>query len=307
MWNILTDKLRTGSNLRKRAFAGPTWCVLCRKEEETSQHLFLTCEVTKELWNQVTQALNIITVWQGEDIPSAWEQWWNAVASEKSRNLPLLVSWYIWNRRNAIIFEDYIANWNLLPPSICVTYLEIPFENKQNTPKNIMPEIINKDMPWAYFDGAAQRQGCGGAILLHLSDSHYYYLRLGLGPGTNNHAELITLRHLLYFALSKNCRQLQIFGDSKIVIDWVNYKSICHAYSLKHILEEIVFFKTHFDQITVSHIYRERNTTADRLSKEAADRPLGDWLIEEHNPDGMHRFFHRPYIDGLPQGGDAPI
>lgn len=145
-----------------------------------------------------------------------------------------------------------------------------------------------------------------GGILLHLSDTHYFHLRLGLGPGTNNHAELITLRHLLYFALSKNCRQLQIFGDSKIVIDWANNKTICHDFSLKHILEEIVFLKTHFDQITVSHIFRERNSTADRLSKEAADQPLGDWLIEEYKPDGLHRFFHRPYIDGLLQGGNAP-
>lgn len=95
MWNILADKLPTGSILRKRAFAGPTWCVLCRKEEETTIHLFLTCEVTKDLWNQVTHALNLNTVWQGVDIPTAWEQWWSTVATEKARNLPLLVSWFI--------------------------------------------------------------------------------------------------------------------------------------------------------------------------------------------------------------------
>ena len=164
MWNIIADKLPTGAILRKRAFAGPTWCVLCRKEEETTPHLFLTCEVTKDLWYQVTQALNITTVWHGADIPTAWDQWWTAVASEKVRNLPPVVSWFIWNRRNAIIFEDYRVNWQLLPPSICTAYMEIPFENKINTPRNILPENINRDMPWAYFDGAAPLQGCGGGI-----------------------------------------------------------------------------------------------------------------------------------------------
>ena len=307
MWNIIANKLPTGAILRKRAFAGPTWCVLCRKEEESTSHLFLTCEITKDLWYRVTQALNISIVWQGADISTAWDHWWTAVASEKARNLPPVVSWFIWNRRNAIIFEDFRVNWQLLPPSICAAYMEIPFEIKTITPRNILPENINRDMPWAYFDGAAPLQGCGGGILLHLTESHFFHLRMGLGPGTNNHAELITLRHLLYFALYKNCRQIQIFGDSKIVIDWANNKSICHAYSLKHILEEIVFLKTHFDQITVSHIYRERNATADRLSKEAADRPLGDWLIEEYKPEGMHSFYHRPYIDGLQQGEILPI
>jgi len=89
------------------------------------------------------------------------------------------------------------------------------------------------------------------------------------------------------------------------VVDWVNNKSICHVYSLKHILEEIVFSKTHFDQISVSHIYRESNAIADWLSKEAADHPLGEWLIEEYNPEGMLSYYHIPYIDGPLQGGNG--
>jgi len=306
MWSIIADKLPTGVTLRKRAFSGPSWCVLCKKEEESTPHLFLHCEVTKDIWHQITQALNINTVWQGVDIPSAWDQWWSAVSSEKARNLPPVVSWFIWNKRNAIIFEDYRVNWQHLPPSICAAFIEIPFEHKTKNPRNIQPENINKEMPWAYFDGAAPLQGCGGGIVFHLTDSHYYHLRLGIGTGSNNYAELITLRHLLYFALTKHCRQMQIFGDSKIVIDWANNKTLCHAYSLKHILEEIVFLKTHFEQITISHIYRERNALADRLSKEAANHPIGDWQIEEYTPEGMHSFYHRPYIDGLQQGEPPP-
>jgi len=111
---------------------------------------------------------------------------------------------------------------------------------------------------------------------------------MGLGLGTNNHVELISLRHLLYFAITKNCRNLQIFGDLKNVIDWFNNNAVCSAYSLKNILEEIVFFKTFFDQISVSHIYRERNGTADRLSKEAAHRPLGEGMIVEFSPAGTY-------------------
>lgn len=211
------------------------------------------------------------------------------------------MAWHIWNRRNAIIFENSAVIWSLLPPIICAAYVELPNVTKQLQPKNIIPERINKDVSWAYFDGAAQWQGCGGGILFHLTNSHYFQMSMVLGPGTNNHAELMTLRHLIYFAMTKNCQQIQIFGDSNTVVDWFNNKSICHAYYLKHILEEIVFFKTHFDQISVSHIYRERNAIADRLSKEAADRPLGDWLIEEFTPTGTHRFYHRPYIEGPPQ------
>lgn len=75
MWNILANKIPTGSNLMKRAFAGPTWCVLCRKEEETTLHIFLTCSTTREIWTQVIQTLNINADWQGVNIQAAWEQW----------------------------------------------------------------------------------------------------------------------------------------------------------------------------------------------------------------------------------------
>ena len=212
MWNILADKIPSGSNLRKRAFAGPSWCVLCRQEEETTPHLFLNCMITRALWTQTTQALNINAAWQGEDIPAAWEQWWTTVASQKPRNLPLLMAWYIWNRRNAIIFENCLVNWNLLPSLICAAYFELPNESKQKKPKIIIPEPINRDMSWAYFDGAAQRQGCGGGILLHLSDSHFFHMRLGLGPGTNNHAELMTLRLFYILPYPKTVNNYKFLG-----------------------------------------------------------------------------------------------
>lgn len=163
MWNILENKVPTGSLLKKRAFSGPSRCVMCLQAEESTQHLFLSCPTTRTIWAQVIQSLDLNADWQGVDINSAWEQWWNTVAAEKPRNLPLLVSWYIWVKRNAIIFENNTVDWNLLHPIICAAYTELPNEISQKQPRNIIQEKINKDMPWAYFDGAAQQQGCGGA------------------------------------------------------------------------------------------------------------------------------------------------
>lgn len=87
--------------------------------------------------------------------------------------------------------------------------------------------------------------------------------------------------------------------------DWFNNTVVCSAYSLRHILEEIVFFKTFFDQISMSHIYRERNESADRLSKEATHRPLGEWLITEYTLAETYRYFHKPYIEGEIQRGSS--
>jgi ribonuclease HI len=43
---------------------------------------------------------------------------------------------------------------------------------------------------------------------------------LELGQGTNNYAELLTLKLLLLFAKEKELLHLQIFGDSMISINW---------------------------------------------------------------------------------------
>ena len=41
----------------------------------------------------------------------------------------------------------------------------------------------------------------------------------GLGAGTSNYAELMTLKLLLCFAIEINCKKLQVFGDSMVVIN----------------------------------------------------------------------------------------
>ncbi len=137
MWNILENKVPTGSYLEKRAFSGPSQCVMCLEDEESTHHLFLTCPTTRTIWSQVIRTLNLNVNWQGADINTAWEQWWSIMAAEKPKNLSLLVSWYIWIKRNTIIFEDRQVNWDLIHPLICAAYSELPNEISHEKPRII--------------------------------------------------------------------------------------------------------------------------------------------------------------------------
>ena len=100
---------------------------------------------------------------------------------------------------------------------------------------------------------------------------------MGLGAGTNNYAELMTLKLLLHFALEKGCRNLQIFGDSLIIINWVNKVQHCRTLALTTLYEEVNKLWTNFDHISCRHVYRERNALADRLSKEGVKMALKTW------------------------------
>lgn len=129
---------------------------------------------------------------------------------------------------------------------------------------------------------------------------------MGLGEGTNNYAELITLHHLLHFSLGHNCMDLNIYGDSKIIVNWFNNITVCHSHTLSNILNEVNLFKAQFNSISCQHIYREHNCNADRLSKEATVLPGGEWMIQEHRGSNEYRYYHGLTMIRFTTGQIAP-
>jgi hypothetical protein len=102
---------------------------------------------------------------------------------------------------------------------------------------------------------------------------------------------------LLIFAHEKEIQGIQIFGDSMIVINWMNNAHRCHNKLLTPILEEVAQLKSTFNLITFNHIYRERNMEADRCSKEVSGVLHPSWEIEESGPNGAYRYYHRPFME----------
>lgn len=135
------------------------------------------------------------------------------------------------------------------------------------------------------FDGAAQNNNTGAGISIHISPSHSLKAAVGLGPGTNNFAELSALKLLLCWLINRNIFTVQIFGDSLNVINWVNGKYRCQNYMLRPLLEEIQNLKFHFNVFSIDHIYRDRNEEADRLSKEGLQLAVDSWRITEQMHD----------------------
>lgn len=54
-------------------------------------------------------------------------------------------------------------------------------------------------------------------------------------------------------------------------------------------------FDFFFDDISFKHIFRELNKEADGLSKEAAQLPQAQWLIEDLSENEAFGYYHRPY------------
>jgi ribonuclease HI len=85
-----------------------------------------------------------------------------------------------------------------------------------------------------WFDGATQENGnlsgAGGVIKIN-EDTSYKWI-FNCGPGTNSRAELLGAWVTLTLAIRLGLDQLQVFGDSKVVIEWLNCRGNLNATAL---------------------------------------------------------------------------
>ena len=124
---------------------------------------------------------------------------------------------------------------------------------------------------------------------------------MALVHGSNNYVELCALKLMLCFAREKNCTHLQMFGDSIIVINWINKVQLCHSVFLNSVMAETQRLMEELDSFSCRHVYREQNTTTDQLSNLGLTLPLGKWKITKQINKFSHEYYHRPFIEGLEQ------
>jgi ribonuclease HI len=128
-----------------------------------------------------------------------------------------------------------------------------------------------------WFDGVAQENGIlsGAGGIIKISRNTIYRWTFNCGMGTNTRAELLGVWATLSLAHRLGIDQLHVLGDSKTVIDWLNFKRNLQVSSLMGWMDKIQDLITLFNIIRFDHIYREENVEADVLSKKALQVPEG--------------------------------
>jgi hypothetical protein len=108
LWLLLEKKILTSKNLSKRGFEGLSRCVLCGISEENSNHIFVECRFTKDIWIIVLKELRLESIWEGEKIGDSFENWLKK--NENWKELPGYLCWEVWKQRNMVIFEGRPIN-----------------------------------------------------------------------------------------------------------------------------------------------------------------------------------------------------
>ena len=72
-----------------------------------------------------------------------------------------------------------------------------------------------------------------------------------------------------------------IFGDSMVIISWINRLTALEIPTLMHWCDEINYMLQLVPQVTFKHIFREHNMQADGLSKQALKLDVGTGYFTE--------------------------
>jgi len=109
LWLVCKKRILTWDNLKKRGMQGPSWCVMCGKEEETMCHLLDGCDFASALWDTGAQLFRRSDRRRGTPDISV-QQWGrepfsNSILNSLWSAFPGFLLWNVWKERNRRIFD----------------------------------------------------------------------------------------------------------------------------------------------------------------------------------------------------------
>ena len=116
MWLVAHNKCWTADRLARRGLPHPARCPHCEQEEETINHLLVSCVFAREFWFVLLRRMGLQAL-SPQDEPS-FDDWWAKAESRMDgshkkglNSLIILGAWTIWNHRNRCVFDG-------TPPSL---------------------------------------------------------------------------------------------------------------------------------------------------------------------------------------------
>lgn len=126
-----------------------------------------------------------------------------------------------------------------------------------------------------YFDGCSKGNPgkAGAGAVIYKNNMEVFSISIFVGEKeTNNVAEYNGLLVGLREAIKLNIKELEVKGDSLLVIKQMNGEYQVKSPTLLKLFTEAKIMKQNFNKITFEHVYRANNKRADELSNQGLVR-----------------------------------
>jgi hypothetical protein len=136
--------------------------------------------------------------------------------------LPCYVAWEVWKSRNINIFDNKFSSPSAVAFKALSQFNEFSGRRNLSLARRPLCPVFPDDIATRFFDGSSSQNGvvCACGVVLKLLNGNVFLLGLNVGSGTNSKAELLGLWVLLFFSRVQKLEHLQVYGDSKLMIDW---------------------------------------------------------------------------------------
>ena len=125
-----------------------------------------------------------------------------------------------------------------------------------------------------FCDGASRSNPGDSSIgvSISLDGKEIHSISREIGIATNNEAEYQALIDGLNYCIENSINEVDVFLDSKLVVEQVNKNFKVKAQNLKEFNTQVENLIKEFKYIEFNHVYREDNKRADQLANMALDK-----------------------------------
>jgi ribonuclease HI len=170
------------------------------------------------------------------------------------------------------------------------------------TDTELPPAQIQAELWTMYFDGSLMKVGVGTGLLFILPFRVHmrHAIRLHFAASYNV-AEYEALVNGLRIAIELGVQQLNVHGDSQLMIDQVMKDSSCRDPKMEAYCNEVWCLEDKFHGLELNHFARRYNEAIDEIAKITSNRATVP-------PDVFLRDLHQPSIDaGMTEGANSPL
>eukprot|EP00253_Pinus_taeda_P028283 PITA_28283 len=266
VWGLLLDKFQTSLPQQtsvSELFA--TWCASYPKG------IF-----PKSFWRRIWIALPKFVCWKlwltrNQQIFKETQYSPHQVAA-KAKALPLEASPQQYIKQDPLLRPEE-KRWLAIDP-LSRKYRTSPLKANLEWRKRETDDIFQRwwraqNVTTIFFDGASKGNpgaaGAGGVIYFAegLSSISFAW---GLKEKKNNQAEILGLLKACHIAREKSAKDIQVFGDSEILIKKLIREEYFNNVGLNKILDRLKTVLQSFDSCKIYHILRNSNKDADRMA-----------------------------------------
>lgn len=126
MWALVYGGILTNNTLQKQrpnCFLNFQWCIVCCKNGESVDHLFLHCPIALNLWHRLFSLGNVMWVVPKGSAHMLLLDFCTFGGSKRAKMLwscaVFATFWVLWMGRNARLFEDKFREVGCLWDNVC--------------------------------------------------------------------------------------------------------------------------------------------------------------------------------------------